>query len=788
MSFRSLLLGLSLVGSVAMAADPLSVASDPFRQLDELLPTPTVYRTASGQPGHQYWQQQADYRIQVTLDDANQSLSGKETIHYQNHSPDRLRYLWVALDQNKFRQDSLANRMRTVDVAREGDQANRIDMGSYRRALKTQTHPAGVTLSLVADGQGQPLPYTVVDTMMRVDLAAPLEPGQSTDLTIHWQYQIHEQKALGGRSGYEYFERDDNYLYEVAQWFPRMAVYSDAHGWHNKPFLRHGEFTLEFGNYDVSITVPADHIVSATGQLTNPQQVLTETQRQRLQRAKTADKPIKIITLDEALANEKRRATANKTWRFKAENVRDFAWASSRKFLWDAQGFKQGGTDTLAMSFYPEEATPLWDQYSTAAIIHTLGVYNRYSFDYPYPVAISVNGPVGGMEYPMISFNGPRPEINKEDRSDRTWSRRTKYGLITVIIHEVGHNYFPMIVNSDERQWTWMDEGINTFVQYLAEQSWEADYPSKGGEPRHITGYMKSDGQVPIMSNSESILQFGNNAYSKPATALNILRETILGRDLFDFAFREYAERWKFKRPMPADFFRTMEDASGVDLDWFWRGWFYTTDHVDISIDDVRQFSVNTQDPDIESQWQRQQEQDKPETITDRRNQGMSRFTDGKPELFDFYNEHDKFTATNADRNTYREDLDKLEPFERELLKDDHTVYLLDFSNRGGLVMPILLELSYDDGSREHLTLPAEIWVKNASQVTSMLIRPKDKQLTQVVVDPHWQTADVDTSNNHFPRQIQPSRLQLFKEKKKKNMMQKHREALKGATEDKGHS
>nr|WP_229359873.1 M1 family metallopeptidase [Ferrimonas aestuarii] len=779
---RTLLLASALFSAAVMAADPLTLTGDKFRQLDAELPTPNTYRTASGAPGHQYWQQQADYNIKVSLDDATQRLSGQERIRYQNNSPDTLRYLWLLLDANKFRQDSMANRMKTTSVPREGDKANRIDMRSFRSSVEGQRHPGGIELTKVALANGKALNYTVVDTLMRIDLPTPLKSGDDVEFDIHWNYQIHEQKVLGGRSGYEYFERDENRLYEVAQWFPRMAAYSDANGWHNKPFLRHGEFTLEFGDYEVAITVPEDFVVAATGTLENPKQVLTKAQRKRLEQAKDADKPVYIITLEEALENEKRRGKGTKTWKFKADKVRDFAWAGSRKFLWDAQGYQKGATDTLAMSFYPEEATPLWDKYSTASIIHTIDVYNDYSFDYPYPVAISVNGPVGGMEYPMITFNGPRPEINEEDRSDRTWSRRTKYGLITVIIHEIGHIYYPMIVNSDERQWAWMDEGLNTFVQYLAEQRWEEDYPSRGGEPRHITSYMKSSNQVPIMTNSESILQFGPNAYSKPATALNILRETILGRELFDFAFREYAQRWKYKRPMPADFFRTMEDASGTDLDWFWRGWFYSTDHVDISIDDVRHYTVNTQDPDVESQWKRQQHHDKPESITSQRNSEVARFIDGKPELHDFYNEHDQFTATNADRNKYHKDLAKLEPFEQELLKEKHNVYLLDFSNLGGLVMPILLKLSYDDGSFEELYLPAEIWVKNSKQVTKMLLRPPHKLLTQVEVDPYWQTADVDTQNNHYPRQISQSRLQLFKQKKKKNLMQKYAEPLK--TED----
>ncbi|WP_444917278.1 M1 family metallopeptidase [Microbulbifer sp. JMSA003] len=757
--------------SGSFAADPLNVTGDKFRQLEELLPTPNSYRTASGAPGHAYWQQQADYDIKVSLDDDKQLITASETITYTNNSPDTLRYLWVQLDQNRFKPNSSGNLATPVDM--EAISQDTIPFKSFRRAVVSNEFPGGYQITKVADTRGRELRHTIVDTGMRIDLPQPLAPGSSVSFQIDWAYKVIEQKALGGRSGYEYFERDDNYLYEIAQWFPRMAAYNDVSGWQNKQFLGRGEFALEFGDYRVAIEVPADHIVAATGVLQNPKDVLTSKQRERLRKARTASKPVMIVTKSEALENEKSRSSKRKTWVFEAENVRDFSWASSRKFLWDAQGYKKGGTDTMAMSFYPEEGTPLWDKYSTESIIHTIDVYNRYSFDYPYPVSISVNGPVGGMEYPMITFNGPRPEIDEEDRSKRTYSRRTKYGLISVIIHEVGHNYYPMIINSDERQWTWMDEGLNTFVQFLAEQEWEEKYPSRRGDARKIVEYMKSENQVPIMTNSESVLQLGNNAYGKPAAALNILRESIMGRELFDFAFREYAQRWKFKRPMPADFFRTMEDASGMDLDWFWRGWFYTTDNVDISLDAVHHYTVGTKNPEVEGPWKRAQHENEPDTITviENRERKLTRIVDGKPELEDFYNKHDEFDVSNADRNSYQSQLEGLEDWEKDMLKVESNVYVMDFSNIGGLVMPLLLRLEYEDGSIEDLRIPAEIWTRNAKKTSKMLVRDKSKVLKSVVLDPHWETADVNVENNFYPRRIIKSRLELFKDEKPRNLM-----------------
>ena len=759
------------VSGIAVAKS--SISDDKFRQLEENLPTPNTYRTASGAPGHQYWQQEVDYKIDITLDDEKQTLSGSETIDYTNNSPDTLRYLWLQLDQNKLAGNAGAKTTRTAPE-------KKITYTGLRNVIETDEFQGGYDITKVAGSNGKALSYVINGTMMRIDLPKALKSGDSVELNINWNYQLHEQKVLGGRSGYEYFKEDDNYLYEIASWFPRAAAYYDVMGWQNKQFIGSGEFTLEFGDYDVSITVPADHVVAATGVLQNPKDVLTKTQRNRLAKAKDADKPVLVITPEEALENEKSRSTKTKTWEFEAKNVRDFAFASSRKFIWDAQGYKGGKTDTMAMSFYPNEGNPLWEKYSTESIIHTMEQYNKYTFAYPYPVSISVNGPVGGMEYPMITFNGPRPTLDKET-GEKTYSRRTKYGLIGVIIHEVGHNYFPMIVNSDERQWTWMDEGLNTFLQFVAEQAWEEGYPSRRGDAANITSYMKSDNQVPIMTNSESILQFGNNAYGKPATALNILRETVMGRELFDFAFKEYAQRWKFKRPTPADFFRTMEDASGVDLDWFWRGWFYTTDHVDIALGNIHLYRPNSQNPDTEEAWERALDNEKPDFISKVQNKGKWVRTDDKPELLDFYNEHDKFTATNAARNKYNKSHAKLEQWQKDLLIDERNFYIVDFENKGGLVMPVILELTYADNTTERVTLPAEIWRRNSKLVSKLFVR--EKELTGIAIDPNWETADVDVSNNYWPARPIKSRFDLYK-RKKDDMMRDYNVELK-STDDK---
>ncbi|CAN7703401.1 M1 family metallopeptidase [Pseudoduganella sp. LjRoot289] len=765
---------------ISLSAHAADAFDDKFRQLDELLPTATPYRTASGAPGHAYWQQRADYTLRATLDEAKRAISASGQITYHNNSPDTLHYLWLQLDQNIYKPDSAARRMLTAPSREAWAKAKGQDEGmkfeGMRGILAGREFDGGFRIGAVKTAAGQPLAYTINQTMMRIDLPAPLKPGEKFSFALDWQYNINEQKVLGGRSGYEVFEQDKNALFEVAQWFPRMAAYYDVAGWQHKQFIGSGEFTLEFGDYDVSLTVPADHVVASTGELLNPEQVLSAAQRERLARARGSDKPVLIVTQAEAEAAEKSVSGATKTWRFKANNVRDFAWASSRKFIWDAQGYKKGGTNVMAMSYYPKEGNPLWEKYSTQAIVHTIEQYNKYSFDYPYPTAISVNGPVGGMEYPMISFNGPRPTKDKKT-GELTYSKRAKYGLIGVVIHEVGHNYFPMIVNSDERQWTWMDEGLNTFVQYLAEQAWEEHYPQSRGEPRAIVDYMRSRNQVPIMTNSESLLQFGNNAYAKPATALNILRETILGRELFDHAFREYGRRWKFKRPTPADFFRTMEDASGTDLDWFWRGWFYTTDAVDISVDGISEIGVSSKNPETEKAWKKAQKAGEPESVTDRMNKGMARRTEAHPELKDFYNEHDDYTVTNKDRNSYAEAVGKLEPWEKQLLEQGKHLYLVDLSNVGGLVMPLVLEIELKGGKKYIERVPAEVWRYSPKKITKLIVT--DEPMVGLTQDPYWETADIDTGNNSWPRKVTPSRVELFKSEQRDDMMKDFNTPLK---------
>ena len=774
-SLAALTLGLAFTANAAGPA-----FDDKFRQLDELLPTPGETRTASGAPGHAYWQQRADYKLRVALDENARSVSGSGTVTYHNNSPDTLSYLWVQLDQNMFRGDS-DNRNISTLPSRSAWQARGNDgvkFEALRFQLESRKFAGGIDIQSVTGSDGRALPHTINKTMMRIDLPQPLKPGARTSFNVVWKFNIPEMNVLGRRMGFERF-KDGNDIYEIAQWFPRMAAYYDMAGWQNAQYLGDGEFTLEFGDYDVQITVPSDHVVAATGELQNAGDVLTAAQRDRLKQAKTAGKPTMIVTQAEAMATEKGRASTMKTWRFNARNVRDFAFATSRKFIWDAQGIKSGKQDVMAMSYYPAEANPLWGRYSTPAVVHTIEQYNKYSFDYPYPVAISVNGPVGGMEYPMISFNGRRPTKDAKT-GELTYSSATKYGLISVIIHEVGHNYFPMIVNSDERQWTWMDEGLNSFLQFLAEDAWEANYPARRGEARDIVDYMRSTNQAPIMTNAESTLQRGNNAYAKPATALNILRETILGRELFDFAFKEYGERWKFKRPTPADFFRTMEDASGTDLDWFWRGWFYTTDAVDISVDGMLEYTVSSQDPEVEKAWARAQKAAQPVSVTDQRNQGMARRVDAHPELKDFYNENDAFTVTNKDRNAYQEKMAGLEDWQKDLLKEGKHLTLVDFTNKGGLVMPLIVELQLKSGKKTIERIPAEVWRYSPTKITKLFIT--DEPIVGLTQDPYWETADIDVSNNSWPRKPTPSRLELFKTNTDpSNLMRDARTPLKNA-------
>ena len=743
-----------------------SYKEDPFKQLHELLPSPNSNRLASGAPGPNYWQQRADYHIKVILDDKNQRLIGSETINYQNNSPHTLNYLWVQLDQNRFDPNSEELLIQEAPGL-DGMSFNRLKSQLYRQSFK-----GGHQIKKVTNSKGEKIKFSIIGTMMRIDLKKSLTPKSNYVFNIDWEYNIIDADLNRARGGYEYFKEDKNYIYEIAQWFPRMAAYTDYTGWQNKQFLGSGEFTLEFGNYKVEVTAPEDHIVAATGELQNTNSVMSDTQLDRWNKAKKNGDITFIVTPEEAKQNQskKTKPTKTKTWIFKADNVRDFAWASSRKFIWDAKYHEfTKGKKAWAMSFYPIEAEPLWSKYSTESVAHTLDVFSKFTFDYPYPVAISVNGPVFGMEYPMICFNGPRPE------KDGTYSESTKNALIGVVIHEVGHNWFPMIVNSDERQWTWMDEGINTFLQFLAQAEWQQKWSSGRGKPKSITGYMSSSKQRPIMTNSESIHQFGSNAYSKPAAALNVLRETVMGREVFDYAFKEYSRRWMFKRPEPADFFRTMEDASGKDLDWFWRGWFYTTYNVDVGIKSLKLYEIDTKNPDIEKPIQKTKRDElNAKDLIDIRNKSLPKAVDKNKNLLDFYNKYDPLDVTDADRREYNKWIKELDSEELKLLSLRKKFYVIELENVGGLVSPVILEIDYKNAKSETIRIPAEIWRKNNDNVRKMII--SDKEIVQIEVDPLLETADTDRYNNFWPPKTIESRFQIQKRKKSKNPMQKAKE------------
>jgi len=771
----------SLPGRDAALVVPPSVLQegDPFRQLEEVLPTPNDQRTASGAPGKGYWQQRVDHDMSVTLDPATTELVGRARVTYHNNSPDELRYLWFQLEQNRFRDDSLGARAQPAP-----DLSKPTPIGSLRQWIEQHEWEGGYRDIAVTDTDGKPLPFTIVDTMMRVDLPAPLPPGGRFACDMSWRFLVVKNTTARARSNYELLgennpdgaDADLAPLYVMAQFFPRAAPYNDVRGWQHKPFLGQGEFALEFGDYTLAVTVPDTWTVAATGELQNADEVLTPEQRARLDAARADEKPRFITTPEEAAVRRAAKASGTKTWRFHAKDVRDVAFGASASFIWDAAKAPIPGTDraALAMSYYPAEAEPLWSRYSTHAVAHTIDCVSRYAIPYPYPVAISVNGPVGGMEYPMITFNGPRPE------RDGTYTPGAKWGLVSVIIHEVIHFWFPMIINSDERQWTWMDEGLTTFCQYLAEQEWEEKYPSGRGEPEKIIEYMTGAEQEPIMMNSESIRRLGPNAYAKPATALNVLRETVLGRDLFDFALREYSRRWAFKRPEPADFFRSMEDASGVDLDWFWRGWFYSTRAVDVGITSVTRHTIETADPERVKGAKKAERDARPETLSEQRNAGLPLRSDRYPELLDFYSTFDELDVTEGDRRRFRDLVARLGAGDAALLDTTLSFTIARFENKGGIPTPLPLRITFADGSAEDVTLPAEIWRFVGGARTSKLF-VTEKEIARIELDRRRQTADRDPSDNAFPQEIRREWFAVEPRDRGPNPMRDARDAAKFA-------
>lgn len=731
---------LILVGAASVGFAQSPAWQGKFEQLEQTLPTPNEYRTGSGAPGPKYWQQKADYTIAIELNDQNQSITGKETITYNNNSPDVLKYLWLQLDQNILSND---NTLRSTTIGSLVDSA-----AAKTYAAQTSDIKLGFTVKSVTSATGAPLPHTINNTMMRVDLPQPLKPGEKVSFNVEWSFNIVDRSIFGQRSGMEYFPEDGNYIYTIAQFFPRMCVYDDYEGWQNKQFLGRSEFTLPFGDYKVRITVPADHMVAATGTLKNASEVLSKSELDRFNTAKTSfDKPVIISTQEEAIQREKTKSTQKKTWEFHADNVRDFAFASSRKFIWDAQAVKIGDKTPLAMSYYPKEGNPLWEKESTKAVKNTIEVYSKYTIDYPYPVAISVHTASIGMEYPMICFNFGRP--NK----DGTVSPLTRQGMISVVIHEVGHNFFPMIINSDERQTTWMDEGIDSFVQLMVQLERYPDINWTRGKPAALAPYLKGDKSKmrPLMTNSEQVIEFGNEQYTKAATGLFMLRETVMGHELFDKAFKEYAQRWAFKHPKPADFFRTMEDASAVDLDWFWRGWFYTTDDCDQSIDQVRWFKMRKDVAD-------------PEKKNLNVAKGDLAAKPGENAFGDFSKGPEPFSLIATDPRLNGEFQSRVDDKAIMQKMEDKNIYEVTLSNKGGLVMPVIIEWTYKDGTKEIERIPAEIWRVNEQKVTKVFV--KQKEVVNVVLDPNSELTDINAQNNAFPKK--PDTGTKFDEFKKK--------------------
>ncbi len=748
-----------------------------FEQLGSILPNGNEYRGMDGAPGPDYWQQRCNYEIECTLDTENQRLDGEELITYFNESPSTLRYLWLQLDENQHdpNGDNLTFNPSSINPTMSEDELRHLE--PWREADKF-----GTKIESVTDENGAPLKYTINQTMMRVDLPQPLKSGEKISFRVKWHYYLIDRinSVTHGRGGYEYFEKDGNYLYTIVQWYPRLCVYSDFEGWQNKQFTGRGEFALTFGDFVVKMTVPDDHVVGSTGECLNYSTVLSPTHLKRWEQAKNASEPFEIVTLDEAKKNEKtKKSTTTKTWIYKADNVRDFAWTASKKFVWDAMPhITEEGKKVMCMSYYAKEAYPIYSRYSTKAVEQTLVSYSKFSIPYPYPVAISVEA-ANGMEYPMICFNPGRAE------EDGTYTEQAKNACISVVIHEVGHNYFPMIINSDERQWTWLDEGLNTFVQYLAEQEFDNNYKSWVGAHK-ITDYMSSpkDQLEPIMTNSENIVQFFPNAYLKPAAALNILRETVMGRELFDYAFKEYCRRWAFKHPTPADFFRTMEDASGVDLDWFWRGWFYGIDATDISLDSIKWYKVDLENDPEKSDYVFEQKNEEPfDDISKKRNResGMQFSVEEDPELQDFYTNFKPWETSDSivkyTTHLYEETFTEKE---KKAKFGDKNYYQLYFSNKGGLVMPVIIEWTFEDGTKEIQRISEQIWRKNESQFSKVFV--KNKEVTGIVIDPYKETADIDESNNNWPVKEMPSRFQVFKKHKEgdnPNPMQKAKKKTK---------
>lgn len=613
----------------AQSAAELAVAdSSPFRPLT--LPTPNAVRTASGRPGAGYWQQKVDYRIAAALDPLHNQLSGTETIHYKNNSPDSLPYLWMFLEQNLCAPTSITNTLNQPPLKFLGSEFD----------FSCQGFKGGLTLDYLRVA-GKAVAHTIYGTTMRVDLATPLAPGASLDIEAKWSFKVPEQG--GGRMGH------DGPLYEMAQWYPRMAVYDDVHGWNHEPYIGAGEFYLEYGDFDVSVTVPFSYIVRATGELQNPTSVLTATEISRLAAARTSDTTVHVITSRELSDFSAFRPVTdgNLTWHFTAHNTRDFAWAAGPDFLWDASGW-----DHILIETLYRRSADKWPEANRMAR-ETIKYFSTQWYHYPYSHATTIEGPIQGMEYPMLTF-----VPNSPTREDQQWA----------LAHEFGHEWFPMIVGSNERLYPWMDEGFNTFIDlhnaalYFKGTAYGDTIES---HPLHLYADHGVPGnEQPLIENPTEVRDLFWSGYQKPALMMRTLRFEVLGQQRFDDAFRAYIKAWAFKHPTPADFFRVMRDESGMNLDWFWREWIYTTARLDQSVDSV----------------------------------------------------------TNG--------------------PDGARVII---GNRGTMVMPAELSLTFANGSTEMVSLPVEMW--NLGNTFTYRV-PGDRSVVAAEVDPRHVLPDIDRSNN----------------------------------------
>ena len=758
----------SILSFLLVSGSPLLAGSEntDFEQITHLLPAPSEVRLATGAPGPDYWQQEANYQIKVELDEAESRIQGSETVEYTNHSPHLLHYLWVQLDQNALAQGSKRQRStQAPDLAPRDGKPVEVEYDVFRSLIYSQKFAGGYELKAVTDPAGNPLKYTIVNTNMRIDLESPLRPGESFSFRVVWAFNI-QGEALSFRHGRRKLKSDE-YVYHIAQWYPRMCAYYDQEGWQVKPYIGQGEFALEFGSFEVEITVPEDYVVAATGELMNTEEVLSATMRNRLTEARSSDRVVEIVTSKDAGEKLKKKAQGKKTWIFKADQVRDFAFGASRAYIWDAMGVEIEGKTVMAMSVYPEESVPLWKRFSTEAVAQTLRVYSENVYPYPYPVAWSAWGAEGGMEYPMISFQTSR-DIDEKG----TYPVDHRGYVIGVIIHEVGHNWFPMIINNDERQWMWMDEGLNSFMDRRVDNLMDPVLQKSNlkGVRRVIDTMAQSDDPI-IMVAADNQINRRFQSYSKPALGLHLLRESILGHDLFDFAFKEYARRWAFKRPTPADLFRTMEDASGVDLDWFWRGWFYGNDHVDMAVKLVNLYRLDDASPKTSKALDRAEEEAIPDSPYERFLKESGTRADKHQHLQDWYYSFDPYKATDEEIEEYDEKFEKLEEWQKELLRVSELAYVVSVENVGGMPMPLVLHVEFKNGMSRRLDIPVEIWRYGDKVVKIPFL--SDKEVVRIILDQDNAFGDSDLDNNVFPPNIEEGRFKLKPKKEKPNPMRK---------------